>query len=158
MTVACITESEVVCHSSCLDSQHLTVDLIHLSDAFAGLVVGIISEPCHSPHQDTNSSEQESEANPSTNVLLKNGYTITSLSVLAYLSSPYPMKSISRQPFCRKRLHYHSSFCHCLSVRIQSLDYRSAGNGYTITPPVLAYLSTLYPIIPLPPYHNFSLV
>ncbi|VEL38897.1 unnamed protein product [Protopolystoma xenopodis] len=41
---------------------------------------------------------------------------------------------------------------------IQFLDKRSGENGYTITPlSVLAYLYTLYPLIQLPSYHNFSL-
>ncbi|VEL21931.1 unnamed protein product [Protopolystoma xenopodis] len=42
--------------------------------------------------------------------------------------------------------------------RSQSLDKRSAENGYTITPlSVLAYLYTLYPPIQLPTHRNYSL-
>ncbi|VEL34304.1 unnamed protein product [Protopolystoma xenopodis] len=41
----------------------------------------------------------------------------------------------------------------------RSLDQRSTENSYTFTPlSVLVYLSTLYYLIQIPPYHNLSLV
>ncbi|VEL37299.1 unnamed protein product [Protopolystoma xenopodis] len=53
-----------------------------------------------------------------------------------------------------------SELCHSPHPATNSsLDKRSVENGNIIPPPsVLAYPSTLYPLIPLPPYHKFSLV
>ncbi|VEL36038.1 unnamed protein product [Protopolystoma xenopodis] len=66
-----------------------------------------------------------------------------------------------------KRLGMYHVHDPTLEMIIQTLDsglgYKlvkeTTENGCIVTPlSVLAYLSTLYPLIPLPPYHNFSLV